>query len=104
MKTVFKNDYFEVLEDEFTYYIRPFKKEIKAIFKERIGENSMSFTELIIDKEFKEQLVTNCGDCKHYHLEFDADGFNEEWCKINNVYLHDSDCPNFEKEDLDYGR
>ena len=44
--------------------------------------------------------MSRCWNCKHYHLEFydGVDGFCEEWCKVNNIYLHDDDCPNYEKE------
>lgn len=41
---------------------------------------------------------SKCASCKHYHLEFDGDGFNDEWCKINNIYLYDDDCPNYEED------
>lgn len=40
----------------------------------------------------------HCYDCKHYHIEYFPDGFNDEWCKVNNIYLHDENCPNYEKD------
>lgn len=45
--------------------------------------------------------MSKCADCKYYHLEFDADGFDAEWCKINNIHLHDNDCPNFKGDDVE---
>jgi len=39
--------------------------------------------------------MSKCGDCKHYQLESDEDGFIDEWCELN--IIHSDDCPDFEE-------
>ena len=37
----------------------------------------------------------SCINCKHYNYEF-GEWYNDDWCSIDNSYLHDDYCPNYE--------
>ena len=42
--------------------------------------------------------MSKCADCEYYHIDFDEENdFNDEWCEINNIYLHNNDCPNYKE-------
>ena len=42
--------------------------------------------------------MSKCEDCVYYHTDFDEEnGFYDEWCEIKNIYLHNTDCPNYEE-------
>ena len=42
--------------------------------------------------------MNECVNCKHYHYEWYDEWWVDEWCDIDNIYLFDDDCPNYEED------